>query len=380
MADLELTAINASLRQRGIRMLIEQRRQALTVRGTFPEPDGTRRRRRLPLDLRAEPANLITAELRCLELHNAIRAGTYPPTIPWASPPRAVHRGPPAPSTLTCSAAIASLQQSYWQSRARTAAAERTWQRTANELRRLPPSSPCTLQLLRDTILTTPPDSRSRGECCRVFKRLARHIELPGNLNTLTQLQGHYTPATRTLPEDDTLEALLEALRPTPWGWCYAALATFGCRPAEVPSLVLGEDGTAQCLTVKRRNRLPVVRTTFALPRAWVTRFNLLAGGPPSETHWTHPEDYDSATARRFVDAWRHSRRTRGVRSIFSALAPEFDLYDLRHRWAVRSIEAGLPLTLCARAMGHSAAVHEASYHRHIHAADLRAAMAAASR
>ncbi|MGA0848131.1 MAG: hypothetical protein ACO3PY_05955, partial [Pontimonas sp.] len=96
----------------------------------------------------------------------------------------------------------------------------------------------------------------------------------------------------------------------------------------------------------------------------------------PGETRWTHPEQYDSALGKKFVDAWRHSRRAREAREIIEAHIPEFDLYDLRHRWAIRSIEDGKRLTLCARAMGHSATVHEQTYHRYIQAADLRAAMA----
>lgn len=382
MLDL-LTVLNANLQTRGVRMQVEQRRNTLAVRGTFPQPDGTRKRTRIPLDLQAVPANLVTAELRALSLHQAIEDGTYPPTLPWAKASSRRRSAPTPPSggtTLTCQAASDSLESAFWQSRPRTSAAERTWDRIALELRRLPPEAACTLQQLQATITQrTAPGTRTRMECCKVYKRLARHLGLPGNLEQLTALQGHYEPAARSVPNDTVITALLDALRPTKWGWCYAALATFGCRPAEVPSLTLHADGTAHCLTIKRRNRSPAPRTCFALPRAWIDRYALGGIQIPAGTRWTQPEDYDSAAAKRFVDAWRHSRRSRDIAAIFTALAPEFDLYDLRHRWAIRSIEAGKPLTLCARALGHSAAVHEASYHRHIQAEDLRRAMAAES-
>lgn len=374
MDQLDLGPLNASLRARGIRMLVEQRGHALNVRGTFPLPDGSRTRSRLALGLAAVPTELPNAELRCLQLHAAIQANTYPPALPWA-PVAPTPSGEAA--LLTCGAAIHRFEVSYWEARPRTSAAERTWDRIALELRRLPEHSPCSLRVLVETITAaTQPGTRTRLECCKVYKRLAKLLSLPGNLDDISRLQGHYEPAPRALLTDPQIEALLDALRPTPWGWCYAALATYGCRPAEVPSLQPSADGTTGCLTVKRRNRMPAPRTAFALPRAWVDRYDLGEVQIPGGTRWLSPEDYDSAAGKRFVDAWRHSRRTVAQREIFAALAPEFDLYDLRHRWAVRSIEAGKALTLCARAMGHSAAVHEQTYHSNIHAADLRAAMA----
>lgn len=247
----------------------------------------------------------------------------------------------------------------------------------ALELRRLPEGSRCTLELMVATIAkATKPGTRTRLECCKVFKRLAIHLGLEGNLERIRELQGHYEPANRTPPDDRTLTALLDALRATKWGWCYAAMAAYGCRPAEVPSLVIQEDGTAECITIKRRSRLPAKRACFALPKAWIDRYGLPDVRIPGDCRWIEPEQYDSAQAKRFVDAWRHSRRAREAQEVFSQLRPDFDLYDLRHRWAIRSIEAGKSLTLCARALGHSAAVHEQTYHRHIQAADLRQAMA----
>jgi integrase len=371
---IDLAPLNRALHERGLRMTVEQRRSALTVRGTFPELGGPPRRRRLALDLPATTANLVAAELRCLQLHAAIEAGTYPPTLPWST---TVHTPTPsADAPLTCAAAVHAFEVHYWQTHPRTPASERTWERIALELRRLPAKSPCTIQTLLRVAASTPPGSRTRLESCKVFKRLAKQQRLDGNLEELSALKGSYEPAPRTIPEDDAIVALLDALRPTPWGWCYAALATYGCRPAEVPSLVLHDDGTAECLTIKRRNRAPALRTCFAHPRAWIDRFSLADTSIPGGTRWTQPEQYDSALGKKFVDSWRHSRRSHEVRQIIEAHIPEFDLYDLRHRWAIRSIEDGKRLTLCARAMGHSATVHEQTYHRYIQAADLRAAMA----
>jgi integrase len=40
-----------------------------------------------------------------------------------------------------------------------------------------------------------------------------------------------------------------------------------------------------------------------------------------------------------------------------------FVLYDLRHCWAVRTLEFGLDLSLASQQMGHSAQVHTDTYH-----------------
>jgi len=346
---VDLDALNTLLTARGIRFQVEQRRQTLTARGTFPQLDGSRKRGRIPLGLQAVSSDLITAELRCLQLHTAIQAGTYPPTLPWSTGVDQSNPVVPPISGLTCEAALRSFETTYWQSRARTSASERTWERVHGELRRLPPAAPCTLQLMVQTIVArTKPNSRARLECCKVYKRLARHLNLEGDLEGLTRLQGSYEPAERLIPNDAQIEQFLDAAIATKWGWCYAALATFGCRPAEIPSLVIHEDGTASCLTIKRHNRAPALRTCFALPLNWIERYALRTARLPNDVRWTRPSEYDSLESRRFVDAWRHGQRTR-------------------------------ELQVCAHAMGHSATVHERTYHHHIQHEDLRKIMAAAS-
>lgn len=43
-----------------------------------------------------------------------------------------------------------------------------------------------------------------------------------------------------------------------------------------------------------------------------------------------------------------------------------FRLYDMRHRWAIRTLEYGLDPSLAAKQMGHSRDVHDRIYHRWI--------------
>lgn len=65
------------------------------------------------------------------------------------------------------------------------------------------------------------------------------------------------------------------------------------------------------------------------------------------------------------MESWYRAMRRKAEREVLVRLGlPDFGLYGLRHAWARRSIEARLPMTLCAKTMGHSAANHEQRYHR----------------
>ena len=252
------------------------------------------------------------------------------------------------------------FSESFWLGRVRTSAAERTWARIDTELRRLPRSALLSLDLLVAVAGTTKPGSRSRLEACKVFKRLAKVADLTG-FEQLDALRTPYEPAPRELPGDEELWRFLETVRQHPrWGWATAALAVYGCRPAEVFSLCPAEDGTGRVLTVKRKGKQPIWRTALALPQAWYFDFDLASIQRPWECG--KPSLYDSSTAKKLVEQWgRWLRRNR----------KEFQLNDLRHAWAIRSIRLNLNASLAAKCLGHSVSVHHETYHRWIEGVDI---------
>jgi len=370
LSDL-IDATNASLKTRGIRLKVEQRRQGLSLRGTWADAQGIRKQRRLPIGINATPAGLLQAETSAVAAWAAITSGT--------DPAAAIAQPTPEDSTSktvgSVEDVIQSFQTDFWSTRARTAAAERTWERIANELQRLPSRVDLTLPLLEATICgRTQPDTRSRLEACKVYKRLALFAGLEG-VAQLDRLRGTYEPAERDLPTDEQLIQFLDEVRPTKWGWVMAAAAVYGVRPAEVPSLVFNDDGTATAITLKRHGRKPTLRTCFALPSAWIDRWELQSIQIPNDARWTRPEDYSSDEGRRWVNAWRHGLRGKAVKQAIDQHLGEFDNVALRHCWAVRSISSGLPVSLCAKAMGHSVAVHEKQYHRWLAASTLQDAL-----
>ncbi len=351
-----------------MRFTVERLKDSLWLRGTLPQLDGSKRRQRLSLGLKATPAGLLEAESRAVSLAAAIASGAYPAFgLPWdrgcqeePAPAQSLAAEPEQP--LPVAHWVDRFSESFWLGRVRRSAAERTWARIDTELRRLPRSALLSMDLLIAVAGTTKPGSRSRLEACKVFKRLAKVAHLTG-FEQLDALRTPYEPAPRELPGDEELRRFLEAVRGHPrWGWATAALAVYGCRPAEVFSLCPVEDGTGRVLTVKRKGKLPIWRTALALPQAWYSDFDLANIQRPWEC--SKPSIYDSSTAKRLVEQWgRWLRRNR----------KELQLYDLRHAWAVRSIRLNLNASLAAKCLGHSVSVHHETYHRWLEGVDVAA-------
>jgi hypothetical protein len=369
----QVRQVNAGLKARGARVAVQHRRAALflvaTLPGKSPELSGGRpHQQRVPLGgLAADAQGIRQAQQAALRLAGEMAAGNFDWTE-WL--PNHPAQAAPAPGAASgrplVAEAIGGLTVAYWSSRSRTGAAERTWDRILTELNRLPPGAVLTTDLLVAVAeARTTPNTRSRLEACKVFKRLGRHAGLP-DLEQLDVLRGQYEPAERVLPTDDALLPMLKELRDGPWGWATAALAAYGCRPAELFSLHPRNDGTATCLTVKRKGKLPTTRTTFALPRAWIDELALQDRELPVKGEWRSPSDYDSKEAKAMVQSWQKwlVRRTNLC-----------GLYDMRHAWAVRSIRAGLNTSLAARCMGHDIAIHHRTYHRWMTEADILASL-----
>ena len=75
------------------------------------------------------------------------------------------------------------------------------------------------------------------------------------------------------------------------------------------------------------------------------------------------------------VATWRQWRSRSVFKAISDELTPVFDLYNLCHRWAMRSVETNINQSLCAQAMGHTLKEHEQTYHRELQGQILKSAM-----
>ena len=366
----QLKATNASLKSRGIKLVIQPRKNAFFVRGTWTDLFGVRKQRWLPLKIAATPAGVTDAEVAAVTAWTAIKKGDDPALAFAQEVETKVSRRHEQSDVIDV---IDLFIEDYWSTRKKTEAAQRTWDRINNELKRLPENTRLTTRLLEATVKAkTEPDTRSRLECCKVFKRLGIFAKLQ-DLENLDRLRGSYEPAPVELPSDENLIAFLDEVRPTKWGWVLCAAATFGQRCGEVPSLNLNDDGTATSITLKRRGKPPSMRTCFALPSAFIERWKLHDVDIPGDVRWIKPESYSSKEGQRWVQAWRQGLRGKKVQAAMKEhLRGKFDNRLLRHCWAVRSISSGLKVSLCAKAMGHTVAVHEHEDHRWLEGETLR--------
>ena len=371
---LDLDTTNAFLAKKGVRLRLEQRGGTLGIRGTWTDANGDRRQRRLPLNVPATPAGLDEAEDLVRDAWKAIRDGLDPALVIVNNKAAAI---PTTSTAVRCGDAVDAFKKYWWERRKITPQAEVTWQRIATTLRHLPRQAVLTVALCRDVVLNeTEPDTRSRQMTADKLGTLLDHAEIPG-ANKVRELRGNYQPAERMLPTDQQVIGFLDAVRDLKWGWCTAALATFGTRPNEVPSLVLRDNGTAGSITTKRKGQAPSRRTCFAYPREWVDRYRLHDIEIPGDVRWIDPADYNAGISERWVTSWRWGRQGQAYREAEEEFLPAgFQVYNLRHAWAVRTIKSALNMSLCAKAMGHSQAVHERTYHRWINERDLEDAMA----
>jgi hypothetical protein len=358
---LDLAPVNAALKGRGIKGRLIAHDGRLYLRGTFNAADGSRKDRRIRLDLPAQAGHLLEAERRVIELAATVaELGILPDPLPWASEKRISPDS--VQISFTVADAITKLETEFWAGKVRTSAAERSWDRLNCELKRLPKNANLTTDLLLSVASTTADGSRSRLEACKTYKRLGKIAGLK-DVHRLDAIRTPYEPGERKLPTDAELLALLEkTLAHKKYGWLTWALITFGCRPAEAFSLHPADNGTARVLSVKRKGKLPTWRTALALPVGEME-------APTRFVPWDvdAPAKYDSDTARRYVQAWGYWLKSN---------APGLVLYDCRHAWAVRSIRKMVNASLAARCMGHSLAVHSETYHLWLNEADVAAVAA----
>ncbi|PSB16070.1 hypothetical protein C7B65_22710 [Phormidesmis priestleyi ULC007] len=155
----------------------------------------------------------------------------------------------------------------------------------------------------------------------------------------------------RNIPSDDLIVDWYDRLKNPNWKWVYGMLATYGLRPHEafrldLPQLRLGD----RILWVENDTKTGS-RQVWAFHPEWFEQFDLsLVRLPNIQLDRTNDRVGHSATA------------------YFSDFGLPFHLYDLRHRWAIRTLEYGLDIGLAAKQMGHSREVHERIYHRWINA------------
>ena len=232
---------------------------------------------------------------------------------------------------------------------------ERHWQKAYN---RLPQSDPLTAENILSALLTTQENTRERQRSTGYFQRLAEYAGISINLSLYKgTYQTGRSEVPRELPRDKTIATLFRGIPNTSWRWVYGVIACLGVRPHEAFFLQPTDDPLIWNILDGKTGP----HQTAALYPEWIEQWGLLKGQPPQLEYLN-----DDGTP----DFQRYGAQ---VSHQFGKYEVPFGAYDLRHSFAVRCIKFGIPPSIAARMMGHSVAVHTATYQRWLSAAEQKA-------
>jgi len=159
--------------------------------------------------------------------------------------------------------------------------------------------------------------------------------------------QGKYSPkrpTPRDIPSDQTIVEFWQSVKHPGWKWVLGLIATYGLRPHEAFMVDFDRLSAGDRILWVLRGKTGE-RRVWAFHPEWFEQFNLSAPVlPPIDLSRSNDKIGHSAT-RYFWD-----------------IKSPFKLYDVRHAWAIRTLEYGLEDALSARQMGHSVDVHTDIY------------------
>jgi integrase len=233
--------------------------------------------------------------------------------------------------------------------------AESSWQGDYQKiLKRLVQDEPLTVQTLRSVVEQTTPNTKTRKRACMAIGALAKFARLKYDP---APYAGNYDCAKapiKTLPTDPEILEFGQSLRNASWRYIWGLMACYGLRPHEAffcdrDALRRGEPAL-RILKGKTGGRI-----AYPYPVAWVLRFRLTSGVP-----------LPGIDLGRSHEAIGHS-----AVAYFNDRQCPWPLYSLRHRYAIRLKESGVLDNIAAKYMGHSEAVHQRLYLRHVVAQDL---------
>ncbi|MEH2287144.1 site-specific integrase [Nostoc sp.] len=252
----------------------------------------------------------------------------------------------------TVSEWIQEFEKDYFERRQRNFKTESTWKvEYQTVFKTLPQHEILNAEILKQTILTTTPDTRTRKRFCLTLRLLAKFADLDFNPNSYSGSYGYRSRQIRSLPTDKLILESRSDLADVKWQWIFGMLATYGLRNHEVFFLDLEQ--------LRAGNKIITV----------------LAGKTGYRKIWPfHPEWFDSFGLAnvKIPDINLNRSNSEIGRTVTQRFrrndALPFKVYDLRHAWAIRTLEYEIDITLAAQQMGHGLSVHSNLYHAWINA------------
>lgn len=239
---------------------------------------------------------------------------------------------------------VEQFKANYFIRRSSTPQSQTTWKTDYEDVfRTLPQSEPLTSKLMIGAIASTKPDTRTRKRYCIALGALAKFAEIDFDAKPY---KGRYSPrraSPRDLPTDEAIAQYFYKIPKLEWRWAYGMLATYGLRPHELFLLDYANLGKADYISLL--DGKTGARRIWPIYPEWVLEFQLTEVALPKTS---------GSNSRELGSRVSHA---------FQRYQVPFKPYDLRHCWAIRSLEFGLDVSLAAQQMGHSVQVHTDLYH-----------------
>ena len=321
MIDKKINEVNQRLKAGNICLKIQRQGQKLYLRGIFPPKedegdisknealcDRTWHQQRLALKVGATPAGLKYAEAKAKEISALLDLKQFS-WDKYISKPT---------ENLSISDVLGKLEKDYFSTRNKSQTTLNTWQKEYYKpLIALPQNKKITIDILKQHIFTTTPNSRIRRRYALACAKLADFLGLEHNLRKLVGNYGIKSLSPRCLPSDATIANLINNFGDLGWRWVYGIMACYGVRNHEVFALDLHDYPIAFINRGKTGERY-----TWALFPEWAEEWNLKNMILPKVAGKTNTD-----LGNRVTKAFKRNNIP-------------FSPYNLRHAWAVRSGEA----------------------------------------
>lgn len=327
-----LVLSNGRLKAENIGVRIEPMRDRLALRATLPpKPSSDRKKpyqQRIYLGTKINGAGIKAAEAQARKIGALLACGEFD-WIPYLSP---LHDQPVTAAEWICKFKAHKLLQGI---------SDLTWRTDYEQVfARIDGDREITKELLIEIIQKTETNTKTRRRYCVTLGALAKFAGIDCDLSPY---KGNYSLTaveSRDIPDDRTIQEWFYKIPNPAWQWGYGMLAAYGLRPEE---LLMCEFENLPVLVVRGTKNKQSDRRVWPVYPEWVQTFDLAVPKIPKV------KDSGAQCSKRFKD-----------------YGSPFPPTALRHAWAIRSMEFGLPVELAAAQMGHSLDVHSKVYHRWI--------------
>lgn len=341
MTEGKIAQANGRLRAGNLGVQIQQIGDRLYLRATLPPKPESRKsepyQQRISLGFRANPAGIKAAESEARKVGGLLATGCF----------RWDEYAKNNVQAQDCESTIAKFKERYLAE----GGSLTTWDGDYFKiLKRLPSDQALTVDLLTQTVLGTTPNTKTRKRACMACNALAKFAGLEFDPSPLAGSYGPSKVSPRDIPDDLTIAQWQSKITNPGWRWVFGMMACYGLRPHECFRLDWEEWKKSAPICPVGENTKTGARRIWPCYPEWFDQFELADVRLPKINLERNNEKVGYSATDYFGDTCKLP----------------FKCYDLRHAWAIRTLEFGLDLSLAAQQMGHSVQVHTAQYHHWI--------------